>query len=327
MGLNIKGVGKAFSKIGGAAKGAYSKAGNAVKGAYEGAGNTIKTSYSKIGEVVGSGAYNDVAHGALRTGAKGMGAGAIAGGAIAAVDGDEDTTILGGATKGAVIGGAIGAAYGVGKATKGVGAVRGAAPKPVEAIEGSFPKGITQNAQKNLNVAENISKTKAGQYSGINETVGSNLNAAENVSKTATKQYNGVNETVNSNLNTAENISKTEVSSNPMEMTKGDFVKDLRQTLIYGNDADKKMALDYIGRRPEQYKKLVNESYGMLPREKEQMLRKAVKNNALKGETSGQTTLLDWQDQINARSQKISDFKTKVLGMDSSDKQMTLLDY
>ena len=262
MGLNLKGIGKAFSKV--------------SEDYIPAAGKTL----SKVKDT----AVKKASSNTIKDTGIGIGGGAIAGGIVAGIDGNDDTSIIEGATVGGIIGGIGGAIYGnrsriASKFSKNASASTAEAAKVAQEAE---------DTAKNLNIAKNISKTKAGQYSGINETVSSNLNTAENVAKTEAPRSEGLRFVDPSN--------------------KEEWDQEMRRTVRKELLSHPKQVTRDIGYNPEKWSKWKDRYYpkktttiGDLSKN-EQMLRQAVKKNALQGEFAGQTTLLDWQDQISMQS-------------------------
>lgn len=106
-------LGKGIAKGGGIAKGVGKRI---EKWGIDGAGAVAEAvSKTEKGAAMSAGATSRLVNGvegAIEAGIVGAGGGAIIGGTSAALDGDEDTGIIGGAIKGGLVGGILGGAAG-----------------------------------------------------------------------------------------------------------------------------------------------------------------------------------------------------------------------
>lgn len=299
MGLNLKGIGKAFSKV--------------SEDYIPTAGKTL----SKVKDT----AIKKASNSAIKDTGIGIGGGAIAGGIVAGIDGNDDTSIIEGAAVGGIIGGVGGAIYGNRSRI---------ASKFSKNASASTAKAVqeTEDAAKNLNIAKNISKTKAGQYSGINESVNSNLNTAKNVNKKSgifdNLDFDPAEGTAQQDIQTVERYINEQ--KEPWQEQMGSFLDKQQNSLSYKirRRATPKQGAAIV--RAQNAAPGLSQAMNDLDK-RDQMIKQAVKRNALKGETPGQTTILDWQNKVSAQDQRIFDYKTNVLGIDPMDRQMTLLDY
>lgn len=249
--MNLKGLTSALDRLGGKTavkaikRGASKETGNMISGAIEG------------GAILGAG-------------------GAVTGGLVAALDGDEDTSIVGGAIKGGLIGGTVGAVSGGAYARitgnrKLIGGITG----------GRFTSPMIENAQKASNNTAKVTQD-------VVETAQENLDNAKKVATHGVGEQ-AINPVALSPEPNSWTMRLSEFQKNYKEPSPKEMID--RELVKLNNKSREQLINDSAKGQLDIYSSQVQEAVRTAPERKAaQVLNKSIKTE----QTPGQATMLDW---------------------------------